>query len=114
MMRCVARNRSTVGPIVLVGLFMVFLPFSYAADHSSHKESPGWAEQLKGQTIREDAIEGRAERTAMVARQHERAMEQMSRDAHAQHNSGGFNQMSMLHQYGAGGQDALLMSHPGE
>ncbi|MCH7614969.1 MAG: hypothetical protein IH978_04415, partial [Nitrospinae bacterium] len=34
--------------------------------------SPGWAEQLKGQTITENAVEGRAERAAMVERQHER------------------------------------------
>ncbi|MDH4360693.1 MAG: hypothetical protein OEW33_08140, partial [Nitrospirota bacterium] len=28
----------------------------------THQDSPAWAEQLKGQTIVEDAMEGRAER----------------------------------------------------
>ncbi len=74
---------------------------------------PGWAEQLKGQTIVEDAMEGRAERTSLVARHHERVMLQMGRDAHSQHTGGRYNTMSMLHQYGAGGQDGLLMSYPG-
>jgi hypothetical protein len=38
---------------------------------------------------------------------------QFSEDAQAQQTGGRFNHLSMLHQYGAGGQDALLMSYPG-
>ena len=40
-------------------------------------QSPGWAERLKGQTIVEDAMEGRAERAALVEQQHQRMMQQM-------------------------------------
>ena len=32
-------------------------------------QSPGWAQQLKGQTITENAMEGRAERSALRAEQ---------------------------------------------
>ncbi len=42
-------------------------------------QSPGWAERLKGQTIVENAMEGRAERAALVERQHQRLMEQMQK-----------------------------------
>ena len=52
--------------------------------HSSYaQETPSWAEQLKGQTVVEDAIEGHPERTAMVERQHHRIMQQMEKDAEA-------------------------------
>jgi hypothetical protein len=73
-----------------------------------------WAERLKGQTIVEDTLEGRPERAAMVERQHQRIMEQMERDAQAQRTDGFYNTMSMMHQYGAGGQDILLMSRTGD
>ena len=43
-------------------------------------KSPGWAEKLKGQTIVEDAMEGRAERAALVEQQHERMMQQMQKE----------------------------------
>ena len=81
-----------------------------------HQESPGWAEKLKGQTIMEDALEGRPERAAMVERQHERIMLNMNSESdgqsHTQHSSGFYNTMSNMHQYGAGGQDLLLASDP--
>ncbi|UCH91638.1 MAG: hypothetical protein JSU60_02735, partial [Nitrospirota bacterium] len=65
--------------------------------------SPGWAEKLKGQTIVEDALEGRAERAALVEQQHERMMQQMQQDLeHGGSNTGAFNSMSMIHQYGGG------------
>ena len=57
-----------------------------AAQHAAHQgaaeHSPGvaWAERLKGQTIVEDVMEGRPERTAMVERQHHRIMQQMEQD----------------------------------
>jgi len=40
-------------------------------------------------------------------------MEQMAKDADVQRTSGFFNNMNMMHQYGAGGQDVLLMSQTG-
>jgi FtsP/CotA-like multicopper oxidase with cupredoxin domain len=85
-----------------------------AAQHAgmSH-QSPGWAEQLKGQTVVEDAMSGRPERAAMVERQHERIMEHLQSDPQLQlTNTGGYNTMSMMHQYGGGGQDYLLVSDP--
>ena len=83
-----------------------------AAQAMVHR-SPEWAEKLKGQTIVEDAMEGHPERTSMVERQHQRVMEQMAKDADVQRTSGFFNNMNMMHQYGAGGQDYLLMSQTG-
>ncbi len=38
-----------------------------------------WAQKLKGQTIVEDAMSGRASRSALVEMQHNRLMEQMTR-----------------------------------
>ncbi|MCA9465873.1 MAG: hypothetical protein KC643_10575, partial [Nitrospira sp.] len=77
-------------------------------------QSPGWAERLKGQTIVEDSMEGRAERAALVEQQHNRLMEQMQKDMEVTgQNSGAFNSMSMIHQYGAGQGTGLLSSAPG-
>lgn len=74
---------------------------------------PAWAEQLKGQTIVEDAMSGRGDRSAMVEQQHQRIMEHMSHDPQVQGvNTGMYNTQSMMHQYGAGGQDMLLVSDP--
>lgn len=75
--------------------------------------SPAWTEQLKGQTIIEDVMEGHPERTAMMERQHQRVMDQMQTDATAQRTGGFFNDVNMMHQYGAGGQDIVLMSQAG-
>lgn len=72
-----------------------------------------WAERLKGQTLIEDALEGRAERAIWVDRQHQRMMEQTAESTAHSHKDGGFfGATSMLHQYGAGqnGEDYLLMS----
>lgn len=84
-------------------------------DHQSADDHalPGWAEQLKGQTIVENTMEGAPERTAMMERQHHRVMEQMQRDADSQRTDGFYNNVNMLHQYGAGNQDILLMSNTG-
>ena len=71
-----------------------------------------WAEALKGQTVVENAIEGRAERSAMVELQHKRMMEQMQQEMGHQPSTGTFNNMSMMHQYGAGKENGLLMSNP--
>ena len=74
---------------------------------------PAWAEQLKGQTIVEDAMSGRGERSSMVEQQHQRIMEHMNHDPQVQGvNTGMYNTQSMMHQYGAGGQDMLLVSDP--
>ena len=79
-----------------------------------HQESPGWAEQLKGQTIVEDAMEGRAERAALVEQQHQRMMQQMQKNMdHKGAETGAFNSMSMIHQYGVGRANGLLASTPG-
>ena len=78
------------------------------------ESSTGWAERLKGQNIVEDSMEGRAERAALVEQQHNRLMEQMQRDMeHNGRNTGAFNSMSMIHQYGAGQGTGLLSSTPG-
>jgi FtsP/CotA-like multicopper oxidase with cupredoxin domain len=111
---------------VLAGGAFFGLPLAASAEpspsHADHvvvqttamtHQTPVWAEQLKGQTIVEDAKSGRADRAALVERQHERIMEHMAKDPQAQHVSGGnFNAMTMMHQYGAGGQDLLLASDP--
>ena len=87
------------------------------AQHDQHismsHQTPEWAERLKGQTVVEDTLEGRPNRAAMVDQQHERIMHQMAKDPQAQQVSTGmYNSMTMLHQYGAGNQDMLLMSDP--
>ena len=88
-------------------------PESHAQHTSMGHQTPEWAEKLKGQTVVEDAMEGRPNRAAMVEMQHERIMHQMANDPQAQQVSTGmYNSMSMLHQYGAGNQDMLLMSDP--
>ena len=69
-----------------------------------------WAQKLKGQTIVENAIEGRPNRAAMVEMQHNRLMEQMAKQAQDGQgsNTGLFNGMSTMHQYD--GQGYLLAS----
>jgi manganese oxidase len=108
----------------MLSVAMLSLPLAAAAETPSHDihgaampagmthQTPAWAEKLKGQTIMEDAMEGRPERAAMVERQHQRIMLQMGKDAEMQQTGGMFNNMSMMHQYGAGGQDLLLVSDP--
>ncbi len=56
---------------------------------------------------------GKPERAAMVEQQHQRIMEHMAQDPQMQGvNTGMYNTSSMMHQYGAGGQDMLLVSDP--
>ena len=76
-------NRLSMKQCVVLGwgsilaLTFLLLPFSNAVAEAPetsnlvHKtgmnhQTPGWAERLKGQTIVENAIEGRAERSALV------------------------------------------------
>lgn len=79
----------------------------------THQGSTGWQQQLKGQTLVEDALEGRAGLSEKVEMQHHRIMrrleEQARKDAQVQATSGGFNNMSMMHQYmGQDGSSWLL------
>ncbi len=81
--------------------------------HASPVAMPGWTQTLKGQTVVEDAIEGRADRSEKIELQHHRLMrrleEQAQKDAQAQQTSGIFNSMSMMHQYmGQDGSSWLL------
>ena len=58
-------------------------------------------------------MSGKAERAAMVEQQHQRIMEHMAQDPQVQGvNTGMYNTSAMMHQYGAGGQDMLLVSDP--
>jgi len=83
--------------------------------HATQVALPGWTQQLKGQTVVEDTIEGRPERSEKLELQHHRLMrkleEQAQKDAQAQQTSGAFNNMSMMHQYmGQDGSSFLLMT----
>ena len=102
-------------PTVCIGAFHVASAEPTDLHVAAHNQ-PAWAEQLKGQTIVEDAKEGHVERTAMMERQHQRIMEkineQMVHDAEVQRTGGQYNNINMMHQYGAGNQDILLMSNP--
>ncbi|HET9575877.1 MAG TPA: hypothetical protein VFP04_05725, partial [Nitrospira sp.] len=108
-------------PIYMLGAMAVAAllgaPLASAENSSSHgamnHQLPAWAEQLKGQTIVEDTMSGKAERSAMVEQQHQRIMEHMAQDPQVQGvNTGMYNTSAMMHQYGAGGQDMLLVSDP--
>ncbi|MEQ1792743.1 MAG: multicopper oxidase domain-containing protein, partial [Nitrospira sp.] len=101
----------------MAAVALLWAPLASAESPSSpvamNHQLPAWAEQLKGQTIVEDAMSGRGERSAMVEQQHQRIMEHMSHDPQVQGvNTGMYNTQSMMHQYGAGGQDMLLVSDP--
>src|SRR2546428_10114097 len=72
---------------------------SHAAMGMIDNSNEPWAQQLKGQTIVEDAISGRANRSALVELQHNRLMEQMARQVGQAQNTGLFNGMSTMHQY---------------
>ena len=87
--------------------------------HATPVGLPGWTQQLKGQTVVENAIEGRAGNAEKMEMQHHRLMEkleqQAQQDAKAQQTSGGFNTMSMMHQYmGQDGSSWLLMTDAGK
>ena len=101
---------------------LITAPWVFAASpessHEGHATSvtmPGWTQQLKGQTVVENAIEGRAGNAEKMEMQHHRLMDklehQAQEDAKAQHTSGAFNNMSMMHQYmGQDGSSFLLMT----
>src|SRR5688572_15541435 len=89
--------RRTAG--LAAGAALMWIPVVASAEQAVHAtaesaamshQTPAWAEQLKGQTVMEDAMEGRPERASMVERQHERIMLQMGADAQAQHTDGMF------------------------
>ncbi len=127
-MKFLLNRGGRVGGHVTAGLHLVLLvaglvgaPTVFALDQAakeSHKKaqpvsSLGWVEALKGQTVVENSIEGRADRAALVEQQHNRMMEQMQKDMNHAPNTGAFNTMSMIHQYGAGKGNGLLASSPG-
>ena len=108
---------------VLLASSLVATPWLFAASpgeeshqgHATPVAMPGWTQQLKGQTVVENAIEGRAGNAEKMEMQHHRLMEkleqQAQKDAKAQQTSGAFNEMSMMHQYmGQDGSSFLLMS----
>ncbi|HEX2522974.1 MAG TPA: hypothetical protein VHP35_12705, partial [Terriglobia bacterium] len=108
--------------VMLAGSFTA-APRLFAASagepsHESHATPvamPGWTQQLKGQTVVENAIEGRAGNAEKMEMQHHRLMQKLEQqaqeDAKAQQTSGGFNNMSMMHQYmGQDGSSFLLMT----
>ena len=114
------RTRWLLG--ALGGAFLLGTPsMGWAEDPSASihpvamsQENKGWAEKLKGQTIVENSVEGRAERAALVELQHQRLMKQMQKEmGHEEPNSGAYNSMSMMHQYGAGPANGLLASTTG-
>ena len=113
------RMLAAMAAVVLLGAPLASAENSSQAGEMSSQhvamshQLPGWAEKLKGQTIVEDAMGGKAERSAMVEQQHQRIMEHMAQDPQVQGvNTGMYNTSSMMHQYGAGGQDMLLVSDP--
>ena len=70
---------------VLLATSLVATPWLFAAGtveeshqgHASPVAMPGWTQQLKGQTILEDTIEGRPDRSGNMERQHHRLMEKL-------------------------------------
>jgi len=125
------RSRRRPGSVALLQSVLLAASFmatpwpSVAGDTASHEGHatqvalPGWTQQLKGQTVVEDTIEGRPDRSEKLELQHHRLMrrleEQAQQDAQAQHTSGAFNTMSMMHQYmGQDGSSFLLMTDSGK
>ncbi len=116
-------RRAALASMTLLASGLIVSPGLFAAEstgesHQGHAiavSGSNWAEALKGQTRVEDAIEGRAGRSEQVDLQHHRLMrqmeQQMSDQASAQWTSGGYNGMSMMHQYmGQDGSSFLLAS----
>ena len=111
-----------LGVIAAAALLWAPLASAENASHADHPATPAvamnhqvpsWAEQLKGQTIVEDTMPKGVNRAAMVDQQHQRIMEHMTQDPQVQGvNTGMYNTSAMMHQYGAGGQDMLLVSDP--
>src|SRR5215510_8184972 len=117
------RNLSLMLHSVVLTGSLVATPWLFAAgpgdsSHDGHSTAvalPGWTQQLKGQTVVENAIEGRAGNAAKMEMQHHRMMQkleqQAQQDAKTQQTSGAFNNMSMMHQYmGQDGSSFLLMT----
>ncbi|MFM7840279.1 MAG: hypothetical protein ACKO9T_00230, partial [Nitrospira sp.] len=105
---------------LVVAASLAATPAAFAEESHQHQTSPkatsvGWQQQLKGQTIVEEAIEGRTARSAQIEAQHHRLMEnldaQMQREGRIRQTSGAFGNTSMMHQYmGQDGSSFLLMS----
>ncbi len=103
------------GLIAAPGLFAAESADRQHDGHATPVAMPGWTQQLKGQTVVENAIEGRADNAQKMEMQHHRLMEKLGQqaqnDAKVQQTSGAFNGMSMMHQYmGQDGSSFLLMT----
>ncbi len=123
-----SRRKGRTSSLWLMSLSLLFaapgLSVAGSGDHSPSGHAtpvamPGWTQQLKGQTIVENAIEGRADNAQKMEQQHHRLMEKLERqaqtDATGQRTSGMFNDMSMMHQYmGQDGSSFLLMTDSGK
>src|SRR5687768_2828876 len=86
--------------VMLAGSFtaapQLFAASTVEPSHESHATPvamPGWTQQLKGQTVVENAIEGRAGNAEKMEMQHHRLMQKLEQqaqeDAKAQQTSGG-------------------------
>ena len=68
----------------MAAVALLWAPLASAESPSSpvamNHQLPAWAEQLKGQTIVEDAMSGRGERSAMVEQQHQRDEHEREQD----------------------------------
>ena len=91
-------------PVLALASSLAGSPAVFAAESHQHQPAAtpvGWQQQLKGQTIVEDAIEGRAERSEKIEMQHHRLMrkleEQVQQDAQAQMTSGAYNEIGRAH-----------------
>ncbi len=121
-----AASRLAVGlQAALLGISLAAVPVMAEVGGPAHQHQPqatpvaqsgtSWQDALIGQTKVEEAIEGRAGRSEQVELQHHRLMDrmqnQMQQDAAAQWTSGGYNSMSLMHQYmGQDGSSFLLAS----
>jgi len=110
---------------LLVSSLVIAAPGAFAEDSQEHQghqmnhaamgmvdnSNEAWAQKLKGQTIVEDAMAGRANRSSLVEMQHNRLMEQMTRQVQVGQttNTGMFNGMSTMHQYD--GQGVRHLGH---
>lgn len=122
MKPCNIRHQSPSGmlaAIILAGSLVVTPALFAEEGHQHHSTAPsvGWQQQLKGQTIVEESIEGRAGISEKLEMQHNRLMrrieEQAQNDARAHRTSGAFNNMSTMHQYmGQDGSSFLLAVDP--
>ncbi len=71
-----------------------------------------WHQSLKGQVVLEHLLEGKQESVVHLDLQHQRLMDRVTRESKSSSDHKPYGTMLALHQYGAGGQDVLLVSQP--